>query len=71
MSDKIATFVIDVCEISGDPGCLGWPDGYHDGPCIYAKAEFHQCVECRADDVYGELFHEPTCSLYVVPEVPL
>jgi hypothetical protein len=65
------TFTVDVCVMSNDPGCLGWPDADHEGECRYEAVECHICTECRADDVYGQLIHEPSCSQYVVPEVPL
>lgn len=69
-ADKVTTFLVSFCEVSGDPGCLGWPS-FHDGPCKMVECECHSCTECNADDVYGELLHDTTCSLYVQKEVPL
>lgn len=63
---RIERFTLRVCGITGDPGCLGWPD-HHEGPCEYGKATFHRCSECDRDDVYGDLDHDESCSLYVSP----
>jgi hypothetical protein len=61
----IEPFEIEVCALSGDPGCLGWPNGFHEGSCEYATATFHRCSECGGDDVYssdGLVYHEENCA---------
>lgn len=68
---KYETFSVNYCTKSGDPGCVGWPHADHDPPCTYEAFECHVCTECRADDVYGEMCHETTCSQYVQREVAL
>lgn len=59
---RLIPFTLNACEVSGYAGCLGWPHS-HDGPCKMYRHKYYQCSECGADDVYGEIPHEDSCSL--------
>lgn len=51
--ERLSVRLIQVCGISGDPGCLGWPD-YHDEDCVYIKVPYIYCKVCTKSDVYGQ-----------------
>ena len=57
----IHTEMVNFCIISGDPGCLGWPDWHHHD-CTYEAVECQFC-DCGGNDVYGEMYHLPECPL--------
>lgn len=59
----IESFRLDVCGMTGDPGCLDCCEGHCDGLQFGVVVTYHRCTECHADDVYGEIVHEDSCSL--------
>jgi len=65
----VETFLLAVCPVTGDPGCMDCVEGQCEGVRMEpATVEVHRCAECGADDAFGSLFHEPTCSGYELTE---
>jgi hypothetical protein len=69
---RVEEFDVPVCAFTGEVGCMDCVEGQCPGatqPPVFASA--HRCTGCGQDDVYGQLFHDPSCPLYIPTEVPL
>ncbi|HEU4629325.1 MAG TPA: hypothetical protein VFS08_06245 [Gemmatimonadaceae bacterium] len=63
---QVVPFWLTVCSVTGDPGCMDCIEGQCRGEDVQVEA--HRCTGCDGDDVYGEMYHEEHCPLYVPPE---
>ena len=63
---KLRIELVKFCSISGNPGCLGYPE-WHDEDCDYVDIECLFC-ECGGHNVYGEMAHEESCYYFANPD---
>jgi hypothetical protein len=62
---KLRIKIVKFCGISGDPGCLGYPE-WHNEDCDYIDVECLFC-ECGGHNVYGEMSHNEGCYYFTNP----
>jgi hypothetical protein len=63
---KLRIELVKFCSISGDPGCLGYPE-WHDEECDYVDVECLFC-KCGSHNVYGEMAHNEGCYYFANPD---